>query len=216
MTYCVYSPIITLNGHTPEFAPEFENPNDGDTYQYVPYMYRVWCTYTKAHNFSFLANPDGRKHLVDAGPIEAPFLIGQVTADDPAWNGNGEEVIIGRALASGEGQQPWSFGVPKTEDSQNVEFVARFYYKKIVTPAAQANGLRGNRGSERAFAIAQNSDNGSGIITGIDELWNNVVYVVSRTYVNAQGMQSDKPFDGLNIVVTRFSDGTTTTTKVVR
>jgi hypothetical protein len=29
-------------------------------------------------------------------------------------------------------------------------------------------------------------------------------------------MQSDKPFDGINIVVTRYSDGTTSTTKVVR
>ena len=209
MTYCVYSPIITLNGHTPEDG----GANDGDTYQYVPYMYRVWCTYTNAHNFTFLDNPDGRKHLVDAGPIEAPFLIGQVTADDPAWNGNGEEVTIGRALASGEGQQPWSFGVPKTEDSQNVKFVARFYYKKVVTPAAQANGLRGNRGSERAFAIAEKGGDGHGIITGINEL-SEITYVVSKTYVNAQGMQSDKPFDGLNIVVTRFSDGTTTTTKV--
>ena len=40
--------------------------------------------------------------------------------------------------------------------------------------------------------------------------------VVSTTYVNAQGMQSDKPFKGVNIVVTRYSDGTTSTTKVVR
>ena len=212
MTYCVYSPIITLNGITPEIV----EAHDGETYQYVPYMYRVWCTYPSAHNFTFRANPDGRKHLVDAGPIEAPFLIGEATAEDSVWHNNGEEVVFGRALASGEVQQPWSFGVPKTEDSQNVKFIARFYYKKIVTPAAQANGLRGNRDGEEAFAIAENGGDGHGILTGIDELWNNVVYVVSKTYVNAQGMQSDKPFDGLNIVVTRFSDGTTTTTKVVR
>ena len=211
ITYCVYSPIITLNG----FTPEDRGAYDGDTYQYVPYMYRVWCTYTNAHNFTFLDNPDGRKHLVDAGPIEAPFLIGEVTADNPAWNNNGEEVIIGRALASGEAQQPWSFGVPVNESSKNVEFVARFYYKKIVTPAAQANGLRGNRGSERAFAIAENSADGKDIVTGINELAD-IVYVVSTTYVNAQGMQSDVPFDGLNIVITRYSDGTTSTTKVVR
>ena len=40
--------------------------------------------------------------------------------------------------------------------------------------------------------------------------------VVGQTYYNVQGMESDKPFDGVNIVVTRYSDGTTTTTKVVR
>lgn len=210
-TYCVYSPKITLNG----FTPEDGGANDGDTYQYVPYMYRVWCTYPNAHNFTLLANPDGKVHLADAGPITAPFLIGEATAEDSVWHNNGEEVIIGRALASGEAQQPWSFGVPVNESSSNVQFVARFYYKKIVTPAAQANGLRGNRGSERAFAIAENSADGKDIVTGINELAD-IVYVVSTTYVNAQGMQSDKPFDGLNIVVTRYSDGTTRTTKLVR
>lgn len=211
-TYCVYSPIITLGGVTPDDG----GANDGDTYQYVPYMYRVWCTYPNAHNFTLLANPDGKVHLADAGAIEAPFLIGQVTAENEAWNGTGEEVKIGRALESGEAQQPWSFGVPVNESSSNVQFVARFYYKKIVTPAAQVNGLRGTRDNdEAAFAIAENSDDGEGIVTGINELAD-IVYVVSTTYVNAQGMQSDKPFDGLNIVVTRYSDGTTRTTKLVR
>ena len=212
-TYCVYSPIITLSGVTPNDGAA----NDGDTYQYVPYMYRVWCTYPNAHNFTLLANPDGKVHLADAGAITAPFLIGEVTAEDTeAWNGTGEEVKIGRALESGEAQQPWSFGVPVNESSSNVQFVARFYYKKIVTPGAQVNGLRGTRDNdEAAFAIAENSDDGQGIVTGINELAD-IVYVVSTTYVNAQGMQSDKPFDGLNIVVTRYSDGTTRTTKVVR
>ena len=212
-TYCVYSPIITLGGVTPDDG----GANDGDTYQYVPYMYRVWCTYPNAHNFTLLANPDGKVHLADAGAITAPFLIGEVTAEDTeAWNGTGEEVKIGRALESGEAQQPWSFGVPVNESSSNVQFVARFYYKKVVTPGAQVNGLRGTRDNdEAAFAIAENSDDGEGIVTGINELAD-IVYVVSTTYVNAQGMQSDKPFDGLNIVVTRYSDGTTRTTKLVR
>lgn len=40
--------------------------------------------------------------------------------------------------------------------------------------------------------------------------------VVSTTYFNVQGMESDKPFQGVNIVVTRFSDGTTSVSKVVR
>ena len=210
-TYCVYAPIITLQGHTPEVV----NANDGDTYEYVPYMYRVWCTYENAHNFTHVVNPDGKKRLVDAGPIEAPFLIGEATAEDSVWHNNGEEVVFGRALESGESQQPWSFGVPVTEPSKNVEFVARFYYKKIVTPAAQVNGLRGNRGDARAFAIAEKGGDGKDITTGISEL-GDITYVVSRTYVNAQGMQSDVPFDGLNIVITRYSDGTTSTTKVVR
>ncbi|MBR5674366.1 MAG: choice-of-anchor J domain-containing protein [Muribaculaceae bacterium] len=40
--------------------------------------------------------------------------------------------------------------------------------------------------------------------------------IVSQTYYNVQGMESDKPFEGINIVVTRYSDGSVVTTKVVR
>ena len=39
---------------------------------------------------------------------------------------------------------------------------------------------------------------------------------VSNTYFNIAGMASDKPFDGINIVVTRYSNGSRTVTKVMR
>lgn len=40
--------------------------------------------------------------------------------------------------------------------------------------------------------------------------------VVGVEFVNIAGMRSSKPWQGMNIVVTRYSDGTTTTTKVVK
>ncbi len=40
--------------------------------------------------------------------------------------------------------------------------------------------------------------------------------IVSRTYYNVAGQQSQVPFPGINIVVTRYSDGTTTSRKVVK
>ena len=40
--------------------------------------------------------------------------------------------------------------------------------------------------------------------------------VAGVQYVNLAGMTSNKPFDGLNIVVTSYTDGTTATTKVVK
>ena len=39
---------------------------------------------------------------------------------------------------------------------------------------------------------------------------------VSHTYYNIAGITSDKPFKGINIVVTHYSDGTHTATKVIR
>lgn len=40
--------------------------------------------------------------------------------------------------------------------------------------------------------------------------------VASRTYYNVAGIASDKPFRGMNIVVTRYTDGTHTATKIIR
>ena len=40
--------------------------------------------------------------------------------------------------------------------------------------------------------------------------------VVDVRYYNVMGMQSDRPFEGINIVVTRYSDGSTSTVKIVR
>jgi len=40
--------------------------------------------------------------------------------------------------------------------------------------------------------------------------------VVSVKYVNVSGIEREEPWDGVNIVVTTYTDGTTSTTKVVR
>jgi len=39
---------------------------------------------------------------------------------------------------------------------------------------------------------------------------------VAKTYVNMMGVESATPFDGVNIVVTTYSDGSKTTSKVIR
>ena len=211
--YCVYAPVINIEG----FLPQIVTAEDGDTYVYEPYMYRAWCTYGRARNFEHNTGTGGHKELIDAGERKAPFLIGEVKVADLAPNTNHLEAVIGSVLTHGSAQTLSSFGVPVSEGPENVEFIVRFYYKKTVTDAAPStSGMRGNRdGGSEGYGMAERGGNGGGIPTGISEL-TNIAYVVSKTYVNAQGMQSDKPFDGLNIVVTRFSDGTTTTTKVVR
>jgi hypothetical protein len=50
--------------------------------------------------------------------------------------------------------------------------------------------------------------------TGINDL--NTNNAVAVKYINAMGQVSNRPFSGINIVVTANADGTTTTTKVVK
>ena len=49
---------------------------------------------------------------------------------------------------------------------------------------------------------------------GISDI--NAASAVSVKYVNAMGQTSDRPFQGVNIVITRNADGTTSTSKVVK
>ena len=63
----------------------------------------------------------------------------------------------------------------------------------------------------RAQVIAVDDASTTGIS---DQLGNHDV--LSVRYINVAGVQSDKPFDGVNIVVTKFVDGTTKAVKVVK
>ena len=51
--------------------------------------------------------------------------------------------------------------------------------------------------------------------TGLDNI-NTKGQIVSVKYYNVAGSMSDHPFDGVNIVVTTYTDGTTSTSKVVK
>ena len=44
----------------------------------------------------------------------------------------------------------------------------------------------------------------------------NAAQVTGVEYYNLAGVSSNKPFIGMNIIVTRYSDGTTTATKAVK
>ena len=58
-------------------------------------------------------------------------------------------------------------------------------------------------------------EGGDDAITGINDVLVDVT-TVKVTYVNSLGITSSEPFSGLNIVVTMYSNGMTTTTKVIR
>ena len=56
----------------------------------------------------------------------------------------------------------------------------------------------------------------SNVVTGVQELKGAMKAVESVRYYNMMGMESKKPFEGINIVVTRYTDGSTSTTKILR
>lgn len=98
----------------------------------------------------------------------------------------------------------------------NLKIYVRFYYKvKDLHNLNNGNMLRALNANDHVGYAVETQPAPKEPSTSIAEKFFHGE-IVSQTYVNAQGMVSDKPFNGINIVVTRYSDGTTTTSKVVR
>ncbi len=62
----------------------------------------------------------------------------------------------------------------------------------------------------------QAENGGSDITTAINTVDVNGKAVKSVKYVNVAGIVSDVPFQGVNIVVTEYTDGSRTTSKMLR
>ena len=90
-----------------------------------------------------------------------------------------------------------------------------------ITPVTANAGLRdGAAGATGKFYVAEQElnfsiDSSSEIITGIFDI-DGAKQVVGVKYYNVAGIESDKPFEGINIVVTRYSDGSVVTRKEVK
>ncbi len=96
-----------------------------------------------------------------------------------------------------------------------------YFFHAVITPKANANSLRSSQGT--ADGTAESGDyeiypldmSDSGNVTAVRNV-NSDKEVVSVRYYNVMGMESEKPFEGINIVVTRYSDGSASTVKVLR
>ena len=123
---------------------------------------------------------------------------------------------------------------PGTLEELNAEFRVRAYFTKndnpLITDPVQATTTTPRRdgetqsvpGSDFKYYVAEgtamfkSSDYGT-IVTGIDAVKQEANReVVGVTYVNTVGQISSTPWQGVNIVVTRYSDGSTTTKKVIK
>ena len=157
--------------------------------EYEPYMVRVWRDCGQIRNS--VINENGHRANDWWSPRPAHLMIvDQLT--------NETEISLGS-----EAGNELAFGAT---NSAEITFVVRYYYKVVDPAKAGADAPM--------YYVVEEIVPWTDITTSINEI--NAAVEASKTYYNAQGIQSDKPFDGVNIVVTTFSDGSTKTAKVVR
>lgn len=158
--------------------------------------------------------------LISVNNLENQYFLGDndnLTSFYPNWTSPGTEEVMA------------TFGAQKLRESEDetgvieslpMTFTVRAYYTR--TANLNINGT-GNRDEiadgkyyilEYVLPLTLSADDPQ-IVTAVGSTFADR-QVINVTYVNAMGMQSSEPFDGLNIVVTRYSDGTVSTVKVLK
>lgn len=97
-----------------------------------------------------------------------------------------------------------------------VNYILRGYFK-LATPSKVA-GKDAAPAQDRYYIVERELSvnfTSNGIVTSVDEL-NGTAQVAEVTYYNLAGVASAQPHDGMNIVVTRYTDGTTTSSKLIK
>ena len=158
-----------------------------------------------------------------------PYIVGQGPSSNYVLELIGENTEISGAtgaMSCSIGSDSWTetnsndgylfneytFCVKEGEQT-DVIILARLYYKRndVTTPSSGMLRLSGSDGGY--FAMDGEGDMPEEP-TSINEYFNDKE-LVDITFVNPQGMTSSRPFDGVNIVVKRYSDGSTSTSKVL-
>lgn len=115
-------------------------------------------------------------------------------------------------------------------DVLDFDFVVRIYFTPVANPAVVPAG-DSNQAPRQAtgaqpkdfdyyvseatvhYSIKSTDEVVTSVSSPVENLGREVVTV---TYVNPMGQVSNRPFSGINIIVTRYSDGTTSTHKAIR
>ena len=229
---------LTVNG----FLPDTTISN----IKYEPYMFRVWIVSSKnkLRNFEWVPGEEGRpgSHFEGRGVI--PAGTAYWLWDQPV-NTTSDYITFPTALKTQfhfwktedeDGNNQWDiaenanmiFAGQDDITANDIQILVRFYYRStgqaLYQNVQQGNGTmlmvnRDGDGEKEYYGVEEPGDPDPKIPTFIQSIYDYTQTqgeVVDVTYYNMQGMQSSKPFDGIKIVVTRYSDGTTSTAKVIR
>lgn len=209
--YCVYTPVVTVRPATPTNA--------------VPYLVRAWLLENENVPFYSIKrvpneNDPSNTHIEADEELTYPKLLGQQELNAEMIGG---DLHIGYDWNESQSPSPWGdvfpeniFAAPSDMSGENITIAARVYYYRL-PESSNSRSLRadGDEAPEDGYGYGEGEGEGNGIPTAVSSIFTDR-QVVDVKYVNTIGMQSDKPFDGVNIVVTRYSDGSITTTKVLK
>ena len=177
--------------------------------EYEPYMCRIWVKYNNLRNYE---KDTATGLMKDMGKYEGDLMwLADVDMTGMSPIDGYYHVQCGSIGEQDSYANDLIFGA---DNNGKPEIIVRFYYKAKGISSAEMTLRAANNADAKMYNASEETitPNPS---TAVSELVVNGE-VVSKTYINTLGQQSDKAFKGVNIVITRYSDGTVTTTKVIK
>ena len=200
-TYTYYNVCLKVN--------ELQIPNG-----YEVAMLRAWRHIDK----SYLGEQEGKGYEKRAKlDANGDFLFLK-----DAENGFGD-IIGDEILVNQEGQYgnifSGTFGAVKLENGQTIpmKFTVRVYFTKSESTTSNAPRLKAEGESKKYYIteIELNDELTSDIPTSIFGVISGKA-VAGVKYYNVAGVESDRPFQGVNIEITRYTDGSKSTRKILK
>ncbi len=182
----------------------------------------VWAYYEGSGNYFIAPEPEGAE--INGHGFHGSFLADMSLCED-IYGLESAAVNKGTSVAScfkasddeSYGSQQMLYGfkaiVRKNPDYWNAQ--GGNGAPSRIQPYSEADGnAKESNPAYKVYPMSVGSSS-SGNVTDVNEV-NAIKEVVSVRYYNVMGMESEKPFEGINIVVTRYSDGSASTMKVLR
>ena len=177
----------------------------------------VWCYYPGNGDYFYI--PERIGDQVNGHQFHGSFKADMSLCEDPdVSTANGGGAIV-------------NCFAPSNADGNGIDQVKLYGFNAIVRKNPAYNSGSSN-GAPRRVDVAPYYEGtetnpayivyplnagakSTGTVTSVAELASSRV-VESVRYYNIMGMESEQPFEGINIVVTRYSDGSSSTAKVLR
>lgn len=127
---------------------------------------------------------------------------------------NGTYMIPDNSMFKGGFKVDWSYNAdgPLTPEQGKVYSFTAVVNRMPASTGEQPKAAAPQRSAMSYIVYPLDLTSHSGVTTSINDMDDNRE-VTGIDYVNVAGQVSDKPFEGVNIVITRYSDGSSTATK---
>lgn len=182
----VYTAIVTAN-------------NSGDGYGYFSFTKKLGATWEDINSSRFGSEASGDYWDVLDGNYNTPLTLRYWGGDTRSFRVPEGTYRLTVTLANGENFYAGTVVIQRAGASQ--------------APRRKADGDNGY--VVYPISMTQITSEENNVVTGVSTVGGDRV-AVSRQYVNVAGVRASQPWNGVNIVITTYSDGTTTATKIVK